>query len=106
MYMLSSSRPSVKTDNTQKMNNKTTKDLDKWCNYLTIHKNVPKHAKKVANGGHRSKKKKTVKYVMSEHWLSQPNSSNSKASERVQSKRPIETPGFLISHILIARLAF
>ena len=52
------------------------------------------------------KKKKTVKYVMSEHWLSQPNSSNSKASDRVQSKRPIETPGFLISHILIARLAF
>ena len=35
MYMLSSSRPSVKTDNSQKMNNKTTKDLDKWCNYLT-----------------------------------------------------------------------
>ena len=34
------------------------------------------------------------------------NSSNSKASDRVQSKRPIETPGFLISHILIARLAF
>ena len=29
-----------------------------------------------------------------------------KASDRVQSKRPIETPGFLISHILIARLAF
>ena len=27
------------------------------------------------------------------------NSSNSKASDRVQSKRPIETPGFLISHI-------
>ena len=34
------------------------------------------------------------------------NSSNSKASDRVQSKRPIETPGFLISDILIARLAF
>ena len=34
------------------------------------------------------------------------NSSNSKASDRVQSKRPIETPGFLISLILIARLAF
>ena len=34
------------------------------------------------------------------------NSSNSKASDRVQSKRPIETPGFLISYILIARLAF
>ena len=33
-------------------------------------------------------------------------SSNSKASDRVQSKRPIETPGFLISLILIARLAF
>ena len=44
--------------------------------------------------------------LMSEHWLSQPNSSNSKASDRVQSKRPIETPGFLISHILKARLAF
>ena len=29
-----------------------------------------------------------------------------KASDRVQSKRPIETSGFLISHILIARLAF
>ena len=29
-----------------------------------------------------------------------------KASDRVQSKRPIETPGFLISLILIARLAF
>ena len=56
MYMLSSSRPPVKTDNSQKMNNKTTKDLDKWCNYLTIHKNVLKHVKKVANGGHRSKK--------------------------------------------------
>ena len=38
---------------------------------------------------------------MSEHWLSQPNSSNSKASDRVQSKRPIETPGFLISLILV-----
>ena len=46
MYMLSSSRPSVKTDNSQKMNNKTIKDLDKWCNYLTIHKNVPNHAQK------------------------------------------------------------
>ena len=34
------------------------------------------------------------------------NSSNSKANDRVQSKRPIETPGFLISLILIARLAF
>ena len=33
-------------------------------------------------------------------------SSNSKASDRVQSKRPIETPGFLISLIIIARLAF
>ena len=32
------------------------------------------------------------------------NSSNSKASDRVQSK--LETPGFLISLILIARLAF
>ena len=29
-----------------------------------------------------------------------------KASDRVQSERPIETPGFLISLILIARLAF
>ena len=29
-----------------------------------------------------------------------------KASDRVQSKRPIETPGFLISLILITRLAF
>ena len=37
-------RGAVKTDNSQKMNNKTTKDLDKWCNYLTIHKNVPNHA--------------------------------------------------------------
>ena len=57
MYMLSSSRPSVKTENSQKMNNKTTKDLDKWCNYFTIHKNVPNHAQKVDRGGHRTKMK-------------------------------------------------
>ena len=43
---------------------------------------------------------------MSENWLSQPNSSNSKASDRVQSQQPIETLGFLISLILISRLAF
>ena len=43
---------------------------------------------------------------MSEPRLSQPNLSKSKASDRVQSKRTIETPGFLISLILIARFAF
>ena len=43
---------------------------------------------------------------MTENWLSQLNSSDSKGSDRVQSKWPIETPGFLISIILIARLAF
>ena len=34
------------------------------------------------------------------------NSSNPKASDQVQNKRPIEAPGFLISLILLARLAF